>query len=242
MYYFTEEYSKSHLFWFRKDWIETGSWAALPKAGKAVLPVICSHLDENGVAFPGLLRIAILAGLSTKQAGEGIKALSGFPGLTIEQRWTKRGKQSKKFTVELPATSGFPFYTSIFHSGIWHFLPSSSKALYPVMRCYGGLSGDDLEYYILINEIDDSEDYKDIFRERKWEFCNESQAFLSSRAGIHRTGFRNAVAEIKDKEMIIPAPDDYIGDGRIITVRPGIYYKRPFMNERISKRYSKSNR
>ena len=238
MYYFTEKYDPEQVFWFDKVLIKMGIWSNTPKALKAVLIPVLAHCDAKGVAYPGTLRVAILSGLCTKQAGKGLSQLKHFPGVIVVQKWTCHGKKSRKFTIKLPKENGFPIYTSLLHSGIWHNLIPTAKALYIVFRCYGGLPGDLLDMYADIEEIDfHEEDRREVYKNRKWEICDKSQAFLCEKAGIHRTRFKGAMSSLNDCDLISKQKSTL---GYRIQVKPKIIYLREHMNKRIGERYFKS--
>ena len=55
MYHFSDDINYDVFFRFDKKWIEDMNWAFIPKASKAVFPVIAAHCNEKGEA--SLLKI-----------------------------------------------------------------------------------------------------------------------------------------------------------------------------------------
>jgi hypothetical protein len=113
MYHFTKAHKTNQFFFFEKHLIENMNWARLPKASKAIYPVIRSYCDRNGAAFPGEETMAALSGRTEKVVREGIRGLKGFPGIQIEAYTSKRGRSSKRFLCKLPKYGRgvlFPFH------------------------------------------------------------------------------------------------------------------------------------
>jgi len=106
MFQFKESVNDEQFFWFDKKLIENKNWAMLPKSSKSVFPVIASHCNKLGCAFPGEETIASIAGVRNKVAREGIKGLRGFLGFKWSYYPTRLGKRGKKFFLKLPSSSG----------------------------------------------------------------------------------------------------------------------------------------
>jgi hypothetical protein len=205
------------LFWFENRIIRKGTWAALPKASKAVYPVIAGYCNQNGVAWPSQKTIGKYAGVSLKsvRAGvEGLRSLQGFgfweytTGMSIIKADGKKIKRySKKYKMSLPQEfiKGvmFPFYRTVVESGTWGSLKPSAKALYPVMR-YFSLFDMDM-YRAIVGEYWDTstdDEFKRVYRDRKFDMCEVRNAHLSKRAGIHRTGIYDALNNLTLKNLI----------------------------------------
>ncbi len=239
MYYFLEDYDREQNFYFSREWIESGAWANMSKATKANLPVICSHCDDEGICFPGQKRISILSGLSERSTVEGIKGLKSFEHINIAKRESRHGRLANVYEIRR-SNRGFPVYSSIFHAGLWLMASRSAKALYMPLRCYGGLSGGLIDIYADIEGLDfDLDEYREIYKGRKWEVCDATEEFLCRKAGIHRNSFKSAMDSLIKVGLVLPPLEKYHIEGYRVAVRPMIKYKRDYLNLMVKERYLK---
>ena len=209
MYQFKEECNHTQFFWWEKKLIENMNWALLPKPSKAVFPVIASHANEKGQAFPGERRIAILAGISDKKVREGISGLEAFPGFSFDFYLSKRGRRAKKFMVKLPLRnkrgSAFPFFKFVLDAGLWRELIPSAHALYPVMRSFVYF---DINLYAELEDLAIEEnDFEEIYPIRKYDFCDADLGVLAKFAGIHRNSVTASLNDLKRNCLIEPLTD-----------------------------------
>ncbi len=195
----------SQHFWFNKKLVTGGDWASLPKASKSIFPVIASHRNLKGMAFPGEKRIARLAGVSEKTARAGIVSLSGFPGFSIRRYMAPSGRISKRFFIDAPdlrSGKAFPFFNKIITDGQWAVLSPSAKALYVAMRTYGFF---DKREEVADEDWSDNPDdggFRDRFRDREYDLCNEPIVKLSKMAGFCRDSFPSALVSLKKNGLI----------------------------------------
>lgn len=246
MYHFKEDWSRQGHFWFDKKLIEDKNWAALPQASKTVFPVIASHRNEKGEAFPGEQVIAILSGRTDKIVRQGIKGLDGFPGIEIQNYVTKRGRRSKRYKIAKPPEvqgRAFPFYRGVFEGGNWQHLTPSAQALYPVMRHFGYFDSQIFEIYLAIEDEDgdfDLSEFDDVYRDRKWDFCEAELGILAEYAGITRRSVYDALKSLENHHLIEEFTDEDM-DGWKVFLQPPMIYKRGYLNEKTMSKYRHLN-
>jgi len=240
MFHFKESCNNEQFFWFDKNLIENMNWAMLSKSSKTVFPVIASHCNKKGLAFPGEETIAAIAGVRNKVAREGIRGLSGFPGFKWNYYLTRRGKRGKKFSLKLPSSSkhgkAFPFHKFIFDSGIWNEIKPTAKALYPVMRYFSYF---DIEVYLNYRfdqdiEEEPSEFFKegDSFKQREFEICEAEPGILAKYAGFHRNSLKSALNNLEQNFLI--EPDDQLDAWRVfLRSKDNTFYKREYLNKKL---------
>jgi hypothetical protein len=234
MYQFNENFNHNALFWFKKSLIENMNWALLPTASKAIFPVIACHANKDGKSWPGELTIGILSGLSKAMVRKGIKGLKAFPDITIDAK-----KRPKRFKVKLPqeAINGktFPFYQVVLEYGLWRELKPTAKALYPVMRSFAKF---DLEVYLDIEGDDEKcyADFDEVYRDRKYDLCDENKNVLVKHAGVHRSSVKGALNDLKRHHLI-----EWNAEWKLWKVyqksKAETYWKREFLNEKILKSF-----
>ncbi len=240
-YQFKESCNQKQFFWFDRNLIKNMNWAMLSKSAKAVFPVIASHCDQKGRAFPGEETIAAIAGVTDKVAREGIKTLDGFPNFEWSNYLTRRGKRGKKFFLKLPSSSkqgkAFPFYKFIFDSGIWSELKPTAKALYPVMRHFSYLNLEDYLNYQsesqgLEEEPAEFFEEGDAFKQRDFEICEAEPVILAKFAGIHRNSLGSALINLEHNCLI--EPDDESDAWRVfLRSKDNKFFKRKYLNEKL---------
>jgi hypothetical protein len=238
MYQFKEECNHNQHFWWKKKLIENMNWALLPKPSKAVFPVIASHANEKGQAFPGERRIAILAGISDKKAREGINGLEAFPGFNFDFYLSKRGRRAKKFIVKLPLGNekgrAFPFFKFVLDAGLWRELKPSAQALYPVMRYFGFV---DVNLYAELEDLEICEaDFKEVFLDREYDFCDADLGSFVEFAGIHRNSVNPALNDLERNFLIEPLTD-YPGWKVFLKSKDSTIWKRDYLNKKILRSY-----
>ena len=203
MYQFTDQIDYESLFVFDKRWIKNMNWAALPKASKAIFPVIMSHCDRNGLAFPSQRRIAILSGRTDKQVRKGVKGLEAFPGFKSSYRTTPRGKRGKQYHMKLPAIrkgATFPFLRCIIYGGNWSQLSPTAMALYPVIRHFSYF---DFDMYVKASDLDaELFEFDKIYKDRDFDFCEADPVTLAEHAGIAPRSLRAARDSLQDNFLI----------------------------------------
>lgn len=241
MYHFTNDLARNSFFWFEKHLIRNLNWAALPKASKAIYPVIRSHCNKDGEAWPGEETISTLCGRTEKIVRNGIRSLEKFPGIRVETYMTKRGRRSKRFSCKIPGYEKgklFPFHKMIILGGNWSMLKPTAQALYPVMRCFGYNSVNEYKY----NDIEDAgeEEYVEYdenngwlnFKDREYDFCEAEPRVLCEYAHIAPRSYSEAIADLQKHEMI-----KAIGGGKfMVYLRPPMMYKRDWLNRQTLKK------
>ncbi len=230
MYHYHENLNQDQHFWFDKKLIENMNWAMLPKASKAIFPVIASHCNSNGLSFPGERTIAILAGRTDKIVREGIQGLAGFPGFKIGFYTTRRGKKGKRFHLTMPPKEkgrSFPFHKQIIEGGNWSLLKPSAASLYPVMRYFGYY--DELDY-----DVTAFDNYT--FTDRSHDFCEAETLLMAKYAGITRNSIYRALDNL-ESHFLIERADRGNGSEWKVFLRPPKYYKRDFLNEKTMSVY-----
>ena len=237
MFHFTNDLACNSFFWFEKHLIRNMNWAALPKASKAIYPVIRSHCNSVGDAWPGEETISILSGRTEKIVRSGIGGLEKFPGIRVEPYMTRRGKRSKRFSCKTPAYKKgelFPFHKDIILGANWSLLKPTAQALYPVMRYFG--YADFYEYADdeLSNVESEEHNGWSNFRDREYDFCEAEQRVLCEYANIASRSYREAIADLEKYHMIKAVEEE---EGKfMVYLHPPIYYKRDSLNKRIMKR------
>jgi len=117
--------------------INSYTWANLVKSAKAILPILGAYADKDGKAWPGVERIAGLAGYRDpryRKIRDGMKDLIKNE-LVIRE---KSGRHYNYYLTDLAiweqGSSYFPIYKeAMIISGKWARLTSSEKSLYPVL-------------------------------------------------------------------------------------------------------------
>jgi hypothetical protein len=115
-----------------------------------------------------------------------------------------------------------------------------SKALYPVMRRFGYF---DTNFYRELEDLEISEEelgemsYKEIYRDREYDFCEAEINIMVEYSGISRRSIQNALNDLHEKKLIEPLVNCY---GWKVFLRPVHKYKRDFLNKEVmnSFRYS----
>lgn len=243
MYQFNDNVNEVQFFLMRKDWIDSGAWAALPKASKAVLPVIAAHVNQHGIAFPGERTIAILSGRTDKVARSGIEGLASFPGLNIKNTVTPRGHRMKIFRLDLPnpkdkrKRGSFPLYRAVFDGGNWRQLKPSAQALYPVMRHFGFF---DLDFFAHLEDLSISrEEFKEYYLSRPYDLCNAEIGEMARLAGIDRRSMGEALESLEECYLIEPVHSKYLAlKGWKVFLKPKQYTDSEVLNEQVFQAYS----
>ena len=240
MFQFSEKINRDNYFRFDKNWIENMNWATLPLASKALLPAIAIHCNGKGEAYPGETTIAILSGLSNKTVRSGIKALLGFPGFNLSRYLTAQGRRAKKFKMEFPPANTtkryFPFHQCILTGGNWMQLKSASQALYPVMRSYSFF---DKELYSELEEEEfDPMEFKEFYKNRKWDLCKAEVKTMALTAGITERAVYKSLKDLEEHSLIEDLNYDEENCRRWkVYLIPPKYYKRAYLNREIMKRH-----
>ena len=234
MYQFAEQIDRESLFVFDKRWIKNMNWAALPKASKAIFPVIAAHCNGKGLAFPSERRIAILSGRTDKQVREGVNGLDGFPGFKVAYYTTKRGKRAKRFHMKLPAIKKggtFPFLRCIIYGGNWSRLTPTARALYPVMRYFSYF---DFDRYVEEGDVDaELNEFDEIYQNRDFDFCEAEDPILAKYSGISQRSMKMARDNLEDNFLI----EGNSGGAWKVFPKPPRWFKSAFLNEQIINRY-----
>ncbi|MFC1798351.1 hypothetical protein ACFLZL_00905 [Thermodesulfobacteriota bacterium] len=240
MYQFDDDFNHKARFWFRKKLIKNMNWALLPKASKAIFPVIACHVNEHGIAFPSEQTIAILSGLTEKIVRNGIKGLEHFPSFEWKHYLTKRGRRSKKFCVKLPVENhrgkAFPFFRVVLEYGLWMKLSPTAKALYPVMRHFGFFEID--KYAEAENLEIDVNDFDAVFPERPYDFCEAEFGVLAEFSGINRRSLPAAINSLEKNYLVETLSEDY-GWKVFLKSKDDTYFNRDYLNQMIMKKYRK---
>jgi len=204
-----------------------GIWAALPKALKAIFPVIsCFRDNKTGKAFPSEQTIAILSGRTDKIVREGIKGLEGFPGVQMERYLTSRGRWSRRFIIANPPQEkgrAFPFHKAIIEGGNWLLLSPAAQALYPVMRFFS--------FYEYWSE-EEQDDFDEQFRNRTYEYCEAEIVVMAEYAGIDRRSVHPAIKSLEQRFLI--ERDD---ERWKVFLRPPQIYTRMYLNRLAAGKY-----
>lgn len=237
MFLFTNDLAHGSFFWFEKHLIRNLNWAALPKASKAIYPVIRSHCNKTGDAWPGEETISTLCGRTEKIVRSGIRDLEKlkFPGIRVEPYMTKRGHRSKRFSCKIPGYKKgelFPFHKDIILGANWSLLKPTAQALYPVMRYFG--YADFYEY--ADDELSNVESEKhngwSNFRDREYDFCEADPRVLCEYAHIASRSYREAIADLEHRYLIKRVE----GEKFMVYLHPPMMYTRESLNRKIIKR------
>jgi hypothetical protein len=245
MYQFKKNLNREAFFRFDNKWIEHMNWAMLPKASKAILPVIAVHCNEAGESFPGERTIAILSGLTDKVVRVGIRGLIGFPGFSFSHYVTREGRRSKRFSIQLPHEQEkdryFFFYRCLIEGGNWQRLKYVSQALYPVMRYFATF---DPSFYLEAGNFEtpevpfDQEEFKDLYRERRWDLCRAELVIMAAHAGISLRSVYTALNDLEQCFLIERLRADFEGSKRWkVFIVPPKRYTAGFLNKVVLKRY-----
>jgi hypothetical protein len=220
------------------------NWAMLPKASKAVLPVIAAHCNEAGDSFPGERTVAVLSGLTDKIARAGIQGLIGFPGFHLSHYVTKQGRRSKRFRIEFPPEREkdryFFFHKCIFEGGNWQKIKPVSQALYPVMGYFAYF---DLDLYLELKESAEESfsesEFGEFYKNREWDVCKAEIDVMANYAGISRPSVYTALKDLEDCFLIKDQGYDYEGARRwIVFIIPLKIYRQDCLNKVIMKKYA----
>jgi len=179
-----------------------GIWATLPKASKAIFPVLsCFRDGKTGVAFPSEQTVAILSGRTDKVVRMGIKGLEGFPGVQMERYLTARGRWSRRFFITAPPQEkgrAFPFFKAVVTGGYWLFLTPTAQALYPVMRYFSFY-----EFW----SAEERDDFDEQFLNRAFEYCEAETVVMAEHAGIDRRSMGPALKSLEQQCLVEPEED-----------------------------------
>lgn len=240
MFLYTNDLAQDSFFWFEKNLIKNLNWAALPKASKAIYPVIRSHCNNTGDAWPAEQTISTLCGRTEKVVRSGIKGLEKFPGIRIETYMTQRGRRSKRFSCKTPDYEKgklFPFHKDVFLGGNWSLLKPTAQALYPVMRCFG--YNDFYEYWETTEEIegkefdlDESGRSWDNFKAREYDFCEAEPRVLCEYAHIASRSYKEAIMDL-EKRFLIKAME---GGKFMVYLHPPKVYRSAYLNKQAMER------
>jgi hypothetical protein len=237
MYQFSDDLSYQQFFRFDKKWIENMNWAMLPKASKAVFPIIAAYCNAAGDAFPSETTIAILSGIREKAVRAGINGLVGFPGFNLSYYVTRRGRRAKKFRMEFPPNAkgrSFFFHKCIIEGGNWPLLKSVSQAIYPVMRFYAYF---DFDIYSEAEEVDVLDDLETIFGNRGWDICEADIGLLQKYAAISRPSVYEAFTDLQEKFLIEPLNlGDAVRRWKVF-ISPPKRFKPEYLNKTIVSRF-----
>ena len=200
LYRFPDRLRYENYFRFDKKWIEDLSWAGLPKASQAVLPVIAAHCNWRGHARPGEVTIAALSGLSVKGVQYGLKGLGTFRGLVTRRYGQLQNRGPRSYRVRMPPSREkdryFPIYKVVFEGGNWQALSRSGRALYPVLRW-----------------VADAQGTSAARTGKAWDECMPVPSHLAKYAGISRPSAYAGLEDLARKGLAEP-PEDDRGTGR----------------------------
>jgi hypothetical protein len=242
-----DKINRTNYFLFDKEPIWRKVWASLPTASHAVYPVIGSHLNQQGQAYPGFLRIAIMAGIKPDTASTGIHALAGYPGLRIDRNTTNGLDSRHIYTMRQEALKergrSFPFHKAIIEGGNWSQLAPTAKTLYPVLRTYSKF---DLELAGLLKP-EKYEDYgldiaaaypiRDMeFFEPEDEDGRDRLKDAARMAGIlDSKTIKSALESLAECELIEWRKDmEYL----VVYLAPKRTFKAEYLNAEVQKRYA----
>lgn len=220
MYQFPQEINQVNFYRQSKPFVLRGHWAEMPKASKAIYPVIACHADEKGISYPGTETIAALAGIDSDTVTKGIKGLKDNTLLVrkIETYVTCKGHSAYRYHLDFPAMEkglSFPFYKSLLEGGNWAMLNSSGKALYMAIRAYAFYDEYNLGFVM--------EDYV----ERTNEVCEADVKILCEFAGIHPKSFKSGLQSLIDCYLAEITQKNQIK----IFIRPEKRFMSEFMDE-----------
>jgi hypothetical protein len=184
----------------------------------------------------------MLSGLTEKTARKGIKDLEGFPGFSVCNFVTARGRRAKKYKLTFPPAGEtgrvFFFHKEIFEGGNWCRLKPVAQALYPVMRFYGRFDGD---MYLEVEDIEreTEEDYTDFFKRRRWECCEAELPLMQKYAGISsRQSVYEALADLNEPYLIGHLEEYSDGVKRYkVFLSPPTIYKPSWLNNNVRSKY-----
>ena len=233
LFTFSSDIDWQHFFWFGKGLV-ANQWALMHPSAKAIYPIIAAHCDQQGIAFPGERRLAILAGRTDMVVRKGIRNLEDLGVIKVEPYVTRRGKRSKKFTLQLPSTNengnAFPYFTCTLYAGNWSLLKPSAMAAYVAMRYWGFFDLD--TYDEMEEESAEPVDFDDIFKTRKCDYCEADASAIAGMAGITIRSLPSALADLQDKFLVERTNGIYK-----VFLQPRKSWKASYMNQKIMEAY-----
>jgi len=242
MYHFPDQLNQEGFCRIDKKWVENMHLAILPDSSKAILPVILSYCNTNGISFPSYPTIAALTGLTTRTVQGAVKGLRGFPGIEIQDYITKRGRIGKKYILnprqDMSDEKGqcFFFHRAILEYGNWRMLEKNiSVGLYLAMRHFAYF---DFETYLLVEGEQNASLYDlevpELYKIRRWDICESEIAVLAKFAGISRPSVYEGLKDLQKnfliEEMLLD--EDGVRHWKVFLIPPK-YYKRDFLNGQL---------
>lgn len=169
----------------------------------AVYPVLCANADfkRRSMKQLSLKNIAKKAGLSVPTV---LKAIDQLCDAEFAERvkhtegqrtfWIYDAIFIREVDIESLKSEQFFFYTYIIECGIWAKLNLRAKALYLAMR---STSKFDFIDYCDVEGYDYSVgNSEEIYKDRKWEECNESLSALCSMIGMSNSNINDVTEQL----------------------------------------------
>jgi DNA-binding transcriptional regulator YhcF (GntR family) len=240
MYKFTDELN-GNFFRFDKNLVLKKRWAKLPKASKAIFPIIGVHCNAQGWAFPSERTIAVLAGVCENTVREGIKGLKRYRFFAVDTHVTSRGHRANKYFIKPPpknkGASAF-FYKAVVIGGNWLHLIPSAKALYPVLKIYAFY-----DYLAYIEEVKhESETAAVLYEERDFDFVQADLDVMAEYAGLSQKSVKKALENLEEHSLIEEAyPIDGHQTWKLYEIPPR-RYEADYLNQVAAKRYKKTSK
>lgn len=209
------------------------NWAMLTLRAKAILPVIFGFNNGHGQSWPSEGTIAALSGLSRKTVRQGINDLVSFPGLSYSWKMTQRGRQSKRFTFEIPGRGDneiFFFHKIILSGGNWRMLKPVGKAVYPVLRTFSGWDKNEADEELELSN--DDEEIRQAYGERQFDYSELRPGLIAKYSGIERSRVYDALKDLTERSLIARCYKKLK-----VFIIPPKYYKRDFLNEQLIKSF-----
>lgn len=184
------------FFRMSKALIHSSEWATLPPIAKAVYPAVVVHANSNGKAFPSIDTIARLTGVTSKTAGNGLKAIFD-DGLTKHRRikrFTSRGTYS--YDYYLPALpprhkGSLPIYKITIYHSEWASTSTAAKSVYLSLQAASFLNYQEYADEQGLCATDDS-----LYTERLYDHIEPELEWLTATANLCGKTVRKSLKEL----------------------------------------------
>lgn len=190
--------------------VRPGKLRNLSSSGCAVLVVLGSYVNDTGWTFPGVERIAAMAGLTCKTVRKAIRELSRSQIIEIHNRIASTGRSAKRYRWLLQPSGDtlFRIPHALVDGGVWRKLPRASKKLYLAFRFFGKSNTK------LDPDFDESEHpyggwlggdpdlRKEYLSGRRFDYCVAPRLMIGKLAGITDRHFKKALQGLMNAKLI----------------------------------------
>ena len=249
MYQYKENPNENTFFKIPKSYVHSKLWRGLPLSTKSIFPVIGSHMNSRGVAYPGQETIAALSGCDLKTVRTGIEGMLNMPNVEIRTKITKQGRRMKKYKFTPPTKKepAFSFYGSVITFGHWRLLrkqlkANASHAVYVTLLAYAFY---DIELDLSLRTKEKrlfplerlSDFYKTDFPKRKYEFVSAELDITASQSGVSLKTAKKAILALQKVGLLKEIPVEiHQKPYRVYQIfkQPPTMYSRDDMNSTLS--------